>query len=432
MPLRIVKGAGSGMSRLMGGGVRRLGQGARDVPDEVRRDGLGFTLVIIAILVAASEWFQLDNWFGHFLHRISAGTFGVLALLLPLALLAMAVRLFRAPQEGDTNYRIVFGSLLLSLAVGGIIHIANGRPSPSDSLEPVQEAGGILGFIVGTPLAQLLTPGLAVFILVLLSILFVLFIVGKPLREVIAYLVALVRRAISGRGGYADDDDDELDLPEHGTLEPKRKSFRERVQGRRGLDGYAADEAFATSAIRDRGTGGPSDFDDILHPPVSPYDEATPTQEDPRVPTPMHGLPRHGAQQGESPNPYAPSDDLERDALDRADEEANAAALIGRTEVLDVSGERTAPPTHLVPVGQQGELENANPYLLPNPALLKPGAPHKTRSAANDRVVESLTSVLEQFQVDAHVTGFTRGPTVTRYEVELGQGVKVEKITQLS
>ena len=52
-------------------------------------------------------------------------------------------------------------------------------------------------------------------------------------------------------------------------------------------------------------------------------------------------------------------------------------------------------------------------------ALAK-GAPHKVRSAANDRVVESLTSVLEAFEIDAQVTGFTRGPTVTRYEVELG------------
>ena len=57
-----------------------MGQGARDVPHEVRRDGIALVLIIAAILVSASEWFQLDNWFGHVMHRIAAGTFGVMAL----------------------------------------------------------------------------------------------------------------------------------------------------------------------------------------------------------------------------------------------------------------------------------------------------------------------------------------------------------------
>ncbi|WP_046471266.1 DNA translocase FtsK [Allosalinactinospora lopnorensis] len=71
-------------------------------------------------------------------------------------------------------------------------------------------------------------------------------------------------------------------------------------------------------------------------------------------------------------------------------------------------------------------------YELPPPQTLKPGSPPKARTKANDAVVEALTGVMEQFNIDAEITGFTRGPTVTRYEIELGPAVKVEKVTALS
>ena len=71
-------------------------------------------------------------------------------------------------------------------------------------------------------------------------------------------------------------------------------------------------------------------------------------------------------------------------------------------------------------------------YLLPSPDLLKSGPAAKGKSKANDAVVSALTELFAEFEIDAQVTGFMRGPTVTRYEIELGSGVKVERITALS
>jgi len=93
------------------------------------------------------------------------------------------------------------------------------------------------------------------------------------------------------------------------------------------------------------------------------------------------------------------------------------------------------PPEHSPPPTRAEQLAitgMAGDYKLPPPNLLKQGVAAKSRSKANDEVIAALQGVFEQFDVDAAVTGFTRGPTVTRYEVELGHGVKVERITQLS
>src|SRR5215218_6344513 len=101
---------------------------------------------------------------------------------------------------------------------------------------------------------------------------------------------------------------------------------------------------------------------------------------------------------------------------------------------VGANGEELEAPPH-TPLPQRVEqlqLSGDVQYLLPDSETLKRGSVHRARTDVSDRVVYRLTEVLRQFEIDATVTGYSRGPTVTRYEVELGQAVKVEKVTALS
>ena len=102
------------------------------------------------------------------------------------------------------------------------------------------------------------------------------------------------------------------------------------------------------------------------------------------------------------------------------------------TVELPRTPEAAAPKPVIAPVVPQNIVREDRPYILPSMDLLKTGAVSKAKSKANETVVSALTQVFEEFNIDARVTGFMRGPTVTRYEVELGGGVKVEAVTALS
>ncbi|MDO5033925.1 MAG: DNA translocase FtsK 4TM domain-containing protein [Actinomycetaceae bacterium] len=159
---------------------------------------------------------------------------------------------------------------------------------------------------------------------------------------------------------------------------PKRKKSEQAVAGR--LDSYDADEPFASPQVYDETQVLDSADDDFEGDVYETEPESFETEYEEEEP--------------------------------------------GATQLLPAS-------TTTLPPAIQPELEDGMIYELPSEDLLVKGAPHKTRSAANDRVVTALQNTLDEFGVDAKVTGFSRGPTVTRYEVTLGAGVKVERITQL-
>jgi len=71
-------------------------------------------------------------------------------------------------------------------------------------------------------------------------------------------------------------------------------------------------------------------------------------------------------------------------------------------------------------------------YKLPGLDLLAKGGDREVSTRGIDDMSKTLEETLLQFKVDASVTGHTAGPTVTRFEIELGEGVKVNRVLSLS
>lgn len=365
-----------GMAHVAGGAVRRVGSSARDLEPEHRRDGVGFFLIGLSIVVAAREWWALDGAVGDVIHAVVAGTFGRVAYAVPLALLFLGIRLLRAPQDDGANSRIGIGLGALAFAASGLAHVAAGIPTPPQGADGMRDGGGIIGFLASSPIEAAVSVYGTVPILLMLGLFGLLVMTATPVH-MIPQRLAELRDHLLHRGAPEADDTDAVDD------KPKRR--RRVIEPEGPMDG---DEAFEQAAV------------------VAPDGRRL----------------RPGEKRPTAPGVLAPG------ATGGA-----ADAPAGRTPKIEVKAALEAPPTTPLPQRvEQLALAGDITYTLPDNALLEPGSPHKTRSAANDRVVESLTQVLDQFDIDAQVTGFSRGPTVTRYEVELGPGIKVERVTALS
>ncbi|MGN6219987.1 MAG: DNA translocase FtsK 4TM domain-containing protein [Microbacterium sp.] len=387
-----------GLAHATGGLFRAFGPEALE--KEQRRDGFPFLLVLLAIAGAVNEWFFIGN---EVATTISAYTVGGLigreAFVLPVLLLMLAGWMFRHPSSVHDNGRVGIGFGLLIVTIAGFCHVAGGRPQPSEGLPALSEAGGLFGWMLGEPLAFVLTDVGAYIALSLLAVLSILIItktppnrIGRRLGELYAWMFgAELREEKPADAAPAATGDDEGDssLP----FWRRNKTGREKDPAE-GLGSQDLTELLGSTQ------GG---FEQAIVPPTAP--------------------------------PPAPATDALTEVIDPAVLSAAKAATSSRTSLLDdaevIEDDGLLPGLDGIGTAPESGAPAA-PYRLPSVNSLAAGSPHVARSQANDDTVRAITSVLDQFSVDARVTGFSRGPTVTQYEIELGPGVKVERITALT
>ncbi|QAY60795.1 DNA translocase FtsK [Microbacterium protaetiae] len=390
-----------GLAHVVGGLFRAFGP--ETLEKDQRRDGFPFLIVLLAIAGAVVEWFLIGSAASVNISAYSVGGLvGRTAFILPVLLVLLAGWLFRHPSSVHDNGRIGIGFALLILSIAGFCHLYGGRPNPSDGLPTLSAAGGLFGWMLGAPLGYLTVPG-ATIVLALLAGLSVLIItrtppnrIGQRLGELYAWMFGAERVEKTDQTTGKTEV-----LPDSDTDDDKLPWWRRNKTGReKDVDGsLGADDLTALLSPDD----GHSGFEQALAPDPSPIVSPDAATEiiDPKV---LAGAQR--ALAGSAATGLA--DDSDTGPIDG---QLPGFSGIGGTG-------NGAPPSA--------------PYRLPSVQALAAGEPGKTRSEANDKVVQAVTNVLREFKVDARVTGFSRGPTVTQYEIELGPGVKVERITALT
>ncbi|WP_434811781.1 DNA translocase FtsK [Microbacterium sp. bgisy189] len=385
-----------GLAHGVGGMFRTFGP--ESLEKDQRRDGFPFLLVLLAVAGAVVEWFLIGTEVGTNISAYSVGALvGREAFILPVLLLILAGWLFRHPASVHDNGRIGIGFGLFVLTIAGFCHVVGGRPQPKGGLPALSEAGGQFGWMVGEPLAML-TEVVACIILGLLAVLSILIItktppnrIGARLGDLYAWMFGterVEREAADATSVSFSKDDDEKD--------PGLPWWRRTKSGRE---------------EEEDGTLGSDDLTALLTPSSDGSFEQA-------VTTPV-------------PAQDAPTEIIDPRVVEGAKRAARKADTGIREDAVEQSDDEFLPGLSGLGSDHDGRPPSA-PYRLPAVNALSEGTPHKARSEANDAVVRAITGVFDQFGVDAKVTGFSRGPTVTQYEIAVGHGVKVERITALT
>ncbi|WP_327119569.1 DNA translocase FtsK [Nocardia sp. NBC_01730] len=375
------RGIGSGwtmLARAVGATTRTLSR-AGEIEHGHRRDGIALALIALSAVIAAAVWLSAGGPVGHWVEDVIRAVSGSASAGLPFVACGIAVVLMRTEPRPEIRPRLVLGGLLIGLPVLGLWHVAAGAPTNAHGRS---HAAGFVGFVAGGPLTNGLTAWLAVPILLLAIVFGVLLVTGTTVREVPDKLRRYFGTASGGDeygeyggefGEYDPGDYDADGFPVHRSGSKRR--------GRTPAENYPADEF-----------GDPDAVTEVLGEP--PLRDAKPIAVEEPAPKPKP----------------KPKPKRQPPAVVAEDQTPAAPKQLEFVTDRVVEGDYTLPPL----------------------SLLTDGDPPKKRSAANESMIEAITEVLVQFKIDAAVTGFVRGPTVTRYEVELGPGVKVEKITALA
>ncbi|MFC8302104.1 DNA translocase FtsK 4TM domain-containing protein [Specibacter sp. NPDC057265] len=439
-PARMAVAFWQGLAHLVGAAVRRMGTDKSHMPAQERRDGAGLLFIALAFVIATFQWWGLSGPAADAVQGVVQGTFGWFAALLPPMLLVFSVLVFRQPSNMSSNNRVALGFAIMTLAGCSLAHVAAGNPNISDGFAGLSVAGGMVGALSGSLVAKLGTV-VAMLFFSLMAFASVLVLSNTPVRHIPSRLRGIYEQLMGAPGTQAAplDQDSPQDHDQsylYGEPAPAKKPRSLRARQKAAREEAAREaleyedgpgtEAFATPLVEldDDGTPLAASNAPALRPgtrrPTRDELAADKIKARQGLPTTVYDDEAAGGQEAAT------------EAIGVVTPHMLGAAARSLAVARNIPAPPMTPPPPIPARSEQLQLSGDVTYTLPDSEYLPAGPPGKDATAANDSVVAALTDTLQQFNVDAAVTGFSRGPTVTRYEIELAPGTKVERVTALS
>ncbi len=369
---RPAKKATGGSRGGAGGGRRRgpfgrLGSFFGEHLSAQKQDVGGIALILLAVLFALGTYADAAGPVGEFLQAVALGMFGLVGYAVPVLLAWLGVLIVIGRPSPEVG-RVVVGSVLVLVGVLGGIHLLAGSPVLADGVRELWAAGGLVGLAIGRPLEWALSVWGASAVLVAIIVLGLLIVTRTPFSRVIEGVKRMFRPAADD---HLEDEERDAASRARGTA-PTRDDDETQVVG-------GGTPIRATLAGKE-----------ATQPRL---DEVPPPEEPPEEPP---------FEDSVDPTPAAPA----------------------RAAVPTPPSQRKA--RKVAPVRSWDD------YQLPPLDLLAPG---KLQGRESKRTIDAQTGALQdtfhQFGIDAHVARYHRGPTVTRFEVELGPGVQVKKVANM-
>ncbi len=341
-----------------------------------------WAIIIIAIGIIAALCFYTDasssSPLGGAVKNLGLGILGLAGYALPPFLLVFGVHYLVKRDFAPYRKKYILALILLLLAAA-LIHLVGGEATWDFGLfYHNHAAGGILGGVLATTLIKLTGKAVSTVILLLLLLLALIQLTGVSLPDIVEKLRV---RAAARKAAKEAAEAPKAEPARQGEAQKPKKETPKPAEKEKKED----DEPF--------------DFDQIkiiTHDQLS-VNDVTPNAETPDV------------------SPAHPDEKTHNSGTPPKQEEVGPPV-----DVSEIEAEIT-------------ERQEERIYIYPSTDLL--AKPRASKSDKPDDLRESakkLVETLKSFGVDAKILEVTKGPNITRYELQPSAGVKVSKIVNLA